>query len=149
MSLDISINIKLARKGDKKIDTVTLLKNLISGGWNIVNNNSISYLPIGDEGDYDWQEDEMTIDDFFNIVRIKEENSEVIGVMIRWKDSEIGGSFLIYSNLEMTFSICINRKKIKLGNNEEITDINWYIERLIILLKSKNYIVESFSYEEC
>ena len=149
MSLDISINIKLARKGDKKIDTVTLLKNLISGGWNIVNNNSISYLPIGDDGDYDWQEDEMTIDDFFNIVRIKEENSEVIGVMIRWKDSEIGGSFLIYSNLEMTFSICINRKKIKLGNNEEITDINWYIERLIILLKSKNYIVESFSYEEC
>ena len=49
----------------------------------------------------------------------------------------------------MTFSICINRKKVKLDNSEEITDINWYIERLIILLKSKNYIIESFSYEEC
>ncbi len=149
MSLDTSINMKLARKGDKKIDVITLLKDLISGGWNIINNNSISYLPIGDDGDYDWQENDMILDDFFNIVRTKEENSEVIGVMLRWKESEIGGSFLIYSNLEITFSICINRKKIKLGNNEEMTDINWYIERLIILLKSKNYIVESFSYEEC
>lgn len=126
-----------------------MLKDLISGGWSIINNNSISYLSIGDDGDYDWQEDDMPLDDFFNIVRIKEKNSEVIGIMLRWKDSEIGGSFLIYSNLEITFSICINRKKVNLGNNEEITDINWYIERLIILLKSKNYIVESFSYEEC
>lgn len=149
MSLDTSINIKLVRKGDKKIDSIILIKDLISGGWNIINHNSISYLPIGDNGDYDWQENDITLYDFLNIVRTKEENSEAIGVMAMWKDSEIGGSFLIYSNLEITFSICINRKKIKLGNNEEMTDINWYIERLIILLKSKNYIVESFSYEEC
>lgn len=147
MSLDTSINIKL-KKGDEIIDAITLLKDLISGGWNIINNNSISYLPIGDDGDYDWQEEDMPIDDFFKIVRTKEENNEIIGVILRWEDSEIGGSFLIYSNLEITFSICINRKRIKLSSNEEITDINWYIERLVILLKSKNYIVESFSYEE-
>ena len=149
VSLDTSINIKLARKGEEKIDSITLIKDLINGGWNIINNNSISYLPIGDDGDYDWQENEMTLYDFLKIVKTKEENSEVIGTVIRWEDSEIGGSLLIYPNLEMTFSICINRKKVKLDNSEEITDINWYNERLIILLKSKNYIIESFSYEEC
>lgn len=148
VSFDTSINIKLARKGEEKIDSITLIKDLINGGWNIINNNIILYLPVGDDGDYDWQENEMTPCDFFDIVKTKEENSEVIGVEIRWEDSKIGGNLFIYPNLEITFSICINRKKVKLNNGEEITDINWYNERLIILLKSKNYIIESFSYEE-
>lgn len=148
MSVDMSINIKLKDNNSNKINVVTFLKDLISSGWNLINDNRIIYLPIGDDGDYDWSEDNMTIDNFFNIVKVKEENNEVIGIMIKWKESEIGGNLLIYSTSEIIFSICVNRKKIRLSNNDEMIDINWYVEKLILPLKRKNYMFESFSYEE-
>ena len=148
LSTDRLIHIKLIKKDQNKVDARKLITDLIDGGWSIIYNNTISYLGVRDNGNYDWQEKQISLNDFFDIAKTKQDNDEVIGVIIRWEDSEIGGTLIIHPDLEVSFLISINTKKLKLANNEEVVDVNWYIEKLVILLKNKKYIIERFAYEE-
>lgn len=109
---------------------------------------SITYLPLGDHDYFDWQSDEINIKELTEIVNKKEACGELVGLELLWDTTDIGGHLLIHSELNFSFSIIINRKELNSLNNDRVTDINWYVERIIVLLKNSDYIVESFSFNE-
>ncbi|MDS0526552.1 hypothetical protein NNC19_12745 [Clostridium sp. SHJSY1] len=148
MSISASIDVKLARNNNEKISAKKLISILISDKWRLQDNGKISYLPLGDDDDFDWQYDEISINELMDIVDKKEERREVIGLIMLWDTTEIGVNLLIHSELELSFSCSINRKKLNNLDNRSITDVNWYVEKIIPLLQKNNYIVESFSFEE-
>lgn len=148
MSVSALISVQLARKNNKKISAIHLINTFITGKWRLQDKGKISYLPLGDNDDFDWQYNEISIEELIGIVDKKEACEEIVGLLMLWDITDVGVQLLIRSELELSFSISINRKIINSLNNESITDINWYVERIIGLLKESDYIVESFSFEE-
>lgn len=148
MSVSASISVLLARKNNKKISAIHLINTFITGKWRLQDKGKISYLPLGDYDDFDWQFNEISIEELIGIVNKKEARGEIVGLGMLWDATDVGVQLLIHSELELSFSININRRVINSLNNENITDINWYAERVIGLLKESDYIVESFSFEE-
>ncbi|MNP67507.1 hypothetical protein D3C76_1633470 [compost metagenome] len=65
-----------------------------------------------------------------------------------WESTEIGVHLLIHSELELSFSLDVNRKIISYLDNKSLTDIDWYMARTIRLLEKYNYLIESFSFDE-
>ena len=62
-----------------------------------------------------------------------------------WNGTNIGGNIILYSNVALTFFLCINRKILKLN---ELTDINWYFENFVQVFIINNYHTISVKYEE-
>lgn len=148
MSINASIDVRLSRNNNEKIYARKLISTLISDKWRLQDKDKISYLPLGDDDNYDWKSNEITINELMDIVDKKEDRGEKIGLIMLWDLTEIGVSLLIHSELELSFSCTINRKRLVNSDNRSITDINWYVEKIILLLKNNNYVIESFSFEE-
>ena len=144
MSTLASLDIKLSRKKAIQISTESIIKALMSNGWNILNNGNILYLPLGDQDDFDWQENALNQSDFFNIIEQKVRKNEIIGVGITWKDSVIGGTLLINPAFDISFSLTINRKRLF----SNVTDVNWYLEKLLPCLETDLMTVERFSFSQ-
>jgi hypothetical protein len=147
MSISASIDIKLAAKTNSIKSHRAVIEILNNSGWKILNNNKAVYLPLGDDGDYDWRSEELDYDALMNIIEKKANNDEVVGVELVWKDTEIGGQLLIFNSTELSFNITINRKYIYTDSLLNLVDVNWYIEKLITYL-SDRYAIEQFSYQQ-
>ena len=62
---------------------------------------------------------------------------------LTWRDSEIGGEFLIYPDGLILISLSINRKT----SNEGFTDVNWYLSKILPPLR-KSFTIESIKFSE-
>lgn len=144
MSINASLDIRLYSKGNYVISSAQIIQAFINSGWNIQQKEKILYLPFGDHDDYDWQEKILSKDAFFELIEKKEEANEVIGVGLFWDDTGIGGTLLLLSNESISFSITINRK-ILLNN---ITDVNWYLERIFPCLETDALGIEHFTFSQ-
>lgn len=138
MSNSVSLDIILSSKD--KCFSEDIIQIFIDGGWNPIKNNESTYLPIGDNDMYDWTSNEITINELFHIVKVKERANEVIGLELYYLDSEIGCNLLIFSPKELTIMISINKKYI--NKNIGIIDFNWYAEKIIPCLYEKLNILE-------
>ena len=147
MSVSASINIQLGKMNINRVSAIQLIKTFIRNKWRLQWNNNISYLPVGDD-DFDWQSDKISIEELVNIVEEKESRGELIGILMLWDSTEFGVELLIHSELELSFNLSVNRKVITYAKNTHITDINWYLEKIVIPLKENNYIIEYFSFDE-
>lgn len=144
MSASASINISIAKRREISFSVVDIIKILLNNGWNIINDNKILYLPLGDNDKFDWQYTPMNENDFFDLIKQKELATEIIGVGLIWENSSIGGTILINSSCDILFSLTINRKKIF----DDVTDVNWYLERLLTFFETDLVTVESFSFKQ-
>ncbi|HOQ01556.1 MAG TPA: hypothetical protein PK604_12200 [Acetivibrio clariflavus] len=54
----------------------------------------VSFLPLGDNDDYDWQSEEIDLEQLMDIIDKKEKQNEVIGVILYWDKSSIGMQLL-------------------------------------------------------
>jgi hypothetical protein len=118
----------------EKIKPILVIETLISSGWTINDNGHISFLPVGDNDEYNWEWCDInkweTVD---AIIDKKEKNGETIGLALTWKDTNIGGNVLFWkSREEFCFSLTSNRKKI--GGDNLYTDFSWYLDKLITVL---------------
>lgn len=148
MSVEASIDIKLNNYIEYRI--MGIIEALIKGGWILRNDqNEVSYLPIGDEDNFDWLEKTISQDELKRIIEEKENLNEVVGIKMYWKDTNIGITLLIYSHKEFSISLSINRKKINATDTRSVTDINWYIQTIVETLKEQKYQIERFTFEEC
>lgn len=142
MSNEISMEIKFSNI----YDVVEILKNFKKSGWSICDcKGKVSYLPIGDNDDYNWQDSYLSDADFYNIVRIKQQNEEVIGIILFWKDSDTGITVLFLNNNSIIVSFSINRRKIDMNDSRSMTDVNWYIDHIVNQVDGISYYkIESF-----
>ncbi len=127
-------------KCEKK--AVEIIDILINGGWRFIcesNENKALYLPVYDVDDFNWQSEAISKEKLFAILNEKEKRKETIGISIVWEDTECGGELLIDRGLSVIFSLTINRKVL---TKSEITDFNWYIERIGPCLQKENIIIE-------
>ena len=151
MSASASIDISVA---GNNVSAIEIIQVLMNSGWTLVHNGYINYLPLGNKDDFDWQANkDINIEELNQILQAKKEQKEIIGVRMTWQNTDIGGDFLFWpknnnvNSLE-TFSLNFdgNRQKIKMENNYELTDFQWYLSKLLPQL-SKILKIEYVSFD--
>ena len=129
------------------MSSVELIQRLLNFGWALNYNGKVSYLPLGDNDEFSWRAESISSESLLVILNEKEQRGELVGVVLTWKDSGIGGNFLVYNNGTLSISLSINRKLIE-DIKSGITDLNWYLVKLIPVFSRDGWQVESFGYEE-
>lgn len=126
------------------LETIT---RLLDFGWTFNDNGEQSYLPLGDK-DFDWCRGEINKEELMGILSKKEHQNETIGVGLTWKDTGIGGMLLLFNGGKMSITLSINRKIIDNNQACALTDVNWYLTKLIPPLSQGDMVIESISYYE-
>ena len=129
MSKMASIDIIL--KGNVKTMTVDIINSMLKNGWKMERKNKISFLPLNDDGMYDWKSENIQKDELIQIIQQKEIKKEVIGICFYWQDTNIGISMLVFSYNEISFNLDVNRMNLGMNMNVDITDVNWYLQRIL------------------
>ena len=107
-------------------------------------NMSIEYLPIGDDDKYDWQCDEISESELYDIISKKIESKEQIGVNLFYCNGTEGISLMAYNTSQTILSITINRKTVK----GKYTDMSWYLENIVYKLLNADVRLLSYKIEE-
>ena len=110
---------------------VEVLKTFQQIGWYIYNpQGKVEYLPIGDDDEYDWQCDEISESELYDIISKKIASKEQIGINLFYCNGTEGVSLMAYNTSQIMLSITIYRKTVK----ENYTDMAWYLENIIYRL---------------
>ena len=141
MSVSSGLYIKIAGMG---YSPLRILENLHKAGWNFDDHGLKAYLPLYDNGNFDWIFDNISLEELFLVLNKKSSLKELIGVVLTWEDSNIGGEFLLDFEGKITVSLSINRCLLSSG----ITDVNWYLEKIIPFIQFDDLKVENFRFEE-
>ncbi len=146
MSITASIDLSLFNNSDYIFSSIDLLELMINNNWIIKKNNKISYLPLGDDDLFEWTENEMKENELKEIIKKKEIEKEIIGIVFYWENTDIGVSMLCFPDNQITFNLNINRVVIDEKECREITDTNWYLERIIPCLKTDKFKVQNVKF---
>lgn len=126
----------------KMVDIIKVFQQI---GWDIYNpQGKVEYLPVGDNGNYEWQCDNMTESMFYDIISEKAINNEQIGVNLFYNNSKEGISLLAYNTNEIVLSLAINRRII----DEIHTDIVWYLVNIVYKFFNMGIRLISYKFEE-
>ena len=141
MSVSTSIEISLS----EQISGMSILRKLVEYGWSYNDHGRVTFLPIGDDDEFNWQHVSIAKEELFEILDTKDKKGELIGIGMTWKETNIGGTFLVHGNGTFLMSPDINRKVIDVENYNSITDLNWYITKLI---PPFGPTIESYTFQE-
>jgi len=145
MSVDASIDLRIVKyKTGAVISPTETLKILLSNGWRVITDNGEAFYKSlnvnGDDDISNWTIGKITLPELMKIFEEKEQRGELIGVTINWQNTLIGGGVLLYGEKEMrqknihtsmTFSLDSDRQLIPGIDPFEITDVNWYLTKLL------------------
>ena len=145
MAREAMLEINCGRYSKKIMDVIDLLNKI---GWKYFNyNNKVEYLPLGDSGDYNWQEELLSKKELQDLINKKQDNLEIVGLNLYYKNTGEGMTFLAKNTEEVLIDLDINRKTIE-NNRESITDVGWYIENIIQKLIEEKCPIDFFRFEE-
>ena len=114
-------------------------------GWHIHNpQGKVENLPIGDDDKYDWQCDEISESELYDVISKKIEGKEQIGVNLFYCNGTEGISLMAYNTSQTILSITINRKT----NKGKYTDMSWYFENIVYKLLNADVRLLSYKIEE-
>ena len=142
MSLDAGISLEL-----KKFQTMDIIECYIKSGLEIYNSQQQVYIITSNDDSYDWNYRSVTYDELNNIISYRQEHSLPIGISFYENGVRITNLLVVFPN-KIIFNCDINRKTIELANNENYTDVNWYIENLVMPLIRNNYCISHLEYWE-
>ena len=159
MSVEASIDLRIVRYATGAIvSPIEIVKILASCGWSFVNPEGyVYYLPVGDNDMFDWKDGKMDIPSLIKILEEKELENELIGVGMRWQNTEIGGEILLWPERKMaekkihtSMSFCLDgsRQVLSCEGYQKITDVNWYLTKLLPIFNQGDTLVEYYTYEE-
>ena len=60
---------------------VTIIQKLLDFGWTFNDYGKVSYLPIGDEDNFNWHIDDISVEKLMMILKEKEKRNEIIGIV--------------------------------------------------------------------
>lgn len=148
MSVQASITISFSIiKG--RVSPIEIINTLLSKGWTFNDHGGITYLPLGENEGFDWNfQEKISGDLIMEIIKEKEQRQEVIGVAMTWHNTNTGGLFMFREDNQLSILVNINRKTFPDSGGLEITDVNWYLSRLLPVFSKNNLFVEFFSFEE-
>ena len=125
MSTDAGAFLRVQLSED--MSSMDVLSALLSDGWVLDDLGSITYLSPGDE-DFDWtSRGHDARDQVERDLQQRARQGEVLGVVLSLRETDIGGTFLFYSDGRVTFSPIVNRVLRADGT----TDADWYLSRLL------------------
>ena len=127
---------------------VELIEAFLNNGWSVNDHGHISYLPSGDEDTFNWQH--AAPESWPKIVETlkqKEKSHELIGLVMTWKDADVGGEFLFFPDgPKLSISWSVNRKTLK--HCADVTDHSWYLAKILPpLLKACSVIASVQCYD--
>ena len=126
-------------------DFIRLLTSL---GWSCYDgDNHAEYLPVGDKDSFDWQMGEITESGLYAIFDQKWQAGETVGVVLYYRDTEYGVTLLSADVSEILIIPNINRRTLD-DDEDSMTDVNWYAERLFQKLLWYNCGMTDFQFEE-
>ena len=126
-------------------DFIRLLTSL---GWFCYDgDNHAEYLPVGDKDSFDWQMGEITESGLYAIFDQKWQAGETVGVVLYYRDTEYGVTLLSADVSEILIIPNINRRTLD-DDEDSMTDVNWYAERLFQKLLWYNCGMTDFQFEE-
>lgn len=124
---------------------VEVLKIFQQIRWNFYNpQGKVEYLPIGDDDEYDWQCDEKSESELYDIISKKIALKEQIGINLFYCNGTEGISLLAYNTSQIILSITINRKTIK----GKYTDMAWYLQNIVYKFLDIGVRLLSYKIEE-
>lgn len=140
MSRSAYLEINYHGKSYTKYD---LILALLRAGWTLKDEGMITFLPMHDQ-DYAWSTTSSDNESFvLNTVQHKEVLGEVLGLVMLWRDSRIGGQFLFHKESILSLNLTRNRKELEEAAN--FTDVNWYLMRFLPPLLNVGVLVESIT----
>lgn len=145
MSREASFEINCERYSDRISEIIFLLNKL---GWKYYDTeNTICYLPLGDDDDFNWQNKYLSKDQLQELISNKQDSSELIGLILYYENSDEGITLLAKNTKEISIDLNINRRT--LGNNREsITDIGWYVNSIIQSMVNSGCVIDYIKFEE-
>jgi len=147
MSKETVISANIA--AEKNINLFSVIKLLVKIGWGFWDQNgNVTYLPLNDDGMFDWQSAFMNEENIYDILRQKEQMNEILGVILYWKKSETGIIFLAEDLENIQFIAEINRREIVSKDMTKETDKNWYLERIIVPLTEMGLNIRNYDFKE-
>lgn len=124
---------------------VEVLKIFQQIGWYIYNpQGKVEYLPIGDDDEYDWQCDEKSESELYDIISKKIASKEQIGINLFYCNGAEGISLMACNTSQIILSITINRKTVK----GKYTDMAWYLQNIIYKFVDIDVRLLSYKIEE-
>jgi hypothetical protein len=145
MSVDATISMCL----NNNYEPLDIIEILLEFGWTLNDYGGISYLPLGDVDAFNWQtQQQMTFEELKKIITSKQQTNEVVGIVMTWKDTLIGCTFLLRKNSILSIGLGVDRQIKELNKNYQITDFNWYLEKLLLPLDDA-FDIAYFSCEHC
>ncbi|RZF53644.1 hypothetical protein EXE30_06625 [Acinetobacter halotolerans] len=141
MSISSGLYVKIVSNDNSPME---ILELIYQAGWNFNDHGLKAYLPIHDNDDFNWNFDAISDEELLLILNHKNSLREMLGVVLTWRDSNIGGEFLLDFEGGITVSLSINRQILL----ENITNVNWYLERIIPFIKLGDFEIENIRFEE-
>ena len=146
MSMQANITLYLVKNVPSKITALRIIEVLMNAGFTLNDYGKISYLPFGDIDNFDWRiQEEIDWSILKEIIAAKELAGEVVGLVMTWQKTLIGGTLLLYPDQKISFGINVNRQEKLLPGKYRITDFEWYLSKIIPPL-SDEFGVQSFSF---
>lgn len=147
MSVSVSIDIALINNEVYKVTANSIIDAMLRQNWRLEKQGKSRYLPIGDDL-FEWAEHKIVENDLREIIKSKEINKEIIGLELYWQDTEIGVSVLVFQDYQVSFSPNINRIKTNISDSLEITDTNWYFEKILLCFCNEPFKVGEVSFKQ-
>lgn len=146
MGREASFELNCSAFSGSVTDFIKLLGSL---GWSCYDaDNSAEYLPLGDNDSFDWQIGEVTESTLYSVFDSKLEQGETVGLVLYYRDTEYGVTLLAADTSEIIIIPNINRRTLTEDDEDSLTDVNWYSERLMNKLLWYDVGMISFKYEE-
>lgn len=135
-SIDIELN--------EKLNPLNFIEGCTNSNWSFNNSQELVYLPLGDDGMFDWKcinsKGWQTIE---HEIRQKELSNETIGLVMIDTSSNSGGELLLWSGYDsLSLSLSINAKKTEKG-----IDFEYYATKLKSTLESVGASISKIEYE--
>ena len=159
MSIQASLNLRVVQH-TKPLSWIILpsskiIQLLVDYGWNLINKDgNVTYIPPHDDEDYNWTTSPMSEKMIMKIIEEKEKLNEIVGIILTWQNTEIVGKILLWpekqigkKKTDISMALCFEADR-KMIDNTNVTDVNWYLTKLLPAFNRGNTRVEYFSYDE-
>ncbi|MBY0013288.1 hypothetical protein [Paenibacillus typhae] len=147
MSISAWIDIHLSSSAN--FSATDLIRQFAKEGWDYADHNGeVTFLPLGDGDNFNWQSEVMDSAHIMNIIEMKQAQGEIVGIQLLRRDSEIGCDMLMFNTNQIGFNLSIARKSIETQGDIDMTDFSWYLERILPVFKNAGLRVERVQCEQ-